>query len=278
MKTILSGFGFFAGASYPFRLLGVFKSNSHLLFYIIIPILLNIIIGIILYLGLMFVGWEISQSIMENLITRLDAIIANLPSWLKGLEYILVMATFLVRFILGIILFILTGFILVQLGVILGAPWYSQLSEKLEKSRIGKVEVVEVGIVRDIWRAILFEFKKIGLIIIISLPLFLLNFIPVLGTLLSTIGGITLTSTIICLDFFDAILERRRLKFREKLRIIRKSLPGSAGFALVCMLLVSIPLLNLVTIPFCVGGGTLFICDRVLPEKSSYSRSQKSEV
>ncbi len=266
MKTIFSGFGFFSGATYPFRLLGIFKSHPRLLSYIIVPILVNIVLGIVLYLGLLFFGWQISQAIMENLITRLDAVLANLPGWLEGLDYILIGIIFILRFLLGIILLILTGFLLVQFGGILGAPWYGQLSEKLEKLRTGTVDIVDVGIIRDIWRAILFEFKKLGLIIVMALPLFLLNFIPVVGTLLSTIGGVTLTATIICLDFFDATLERRRLKFRQKLGIIGKSLPGSAGFALVCLLLISIPLVNLLTIPFCVGGGTLFVCDRVLPK------------
>ncbi|ACK65196.1 protein of unknown function DUF540 [Rippkaea orientalis PCC 8801] len=264
MKTILSGFGFFSGVTYPFRLLGVFKSHPHLLSYLIVPIIINIILGLIIDLSLGFLGWEISQTLMENLMTRLDGILANFPSWLGGLDYLVIGLVFLVRFLLGIILLIITGFILVQFGVILGAPWYGKLSEQLEKLRTGTVEIVEVGFIRDIFRAILFEFKKIGLVIMMSLPLLLVNFIPVVGTLLATIGGITLTSTIICLDFFDATLERRRLKFREKLGIICKSLPGSAGFALICLFLVSVPLLNLLTIPFCVGGGTLFVCDRVL--------------
>lgn len=264
MKRVISGFGFFSGATYPFRLLEVFRTHPHLLLHIIVPILVNVILGVVLYIGLLFFGWQISQAVMVNLITHLDVVLAGLPSWFGPLNDFVFGLVFLFRFLLGIILLILTGFILVQFGVILGAPWYGKLSEKLEELRTGTVDIIEIGLIADIWRVILFEFKKFTLIILMVLPLFLLNFIPVVGTLLSAVGGITVTATITCLDFFDVILERRRLQFRQKLGIVWKSLPESAGFALVCLLLISVPLINLLTIPVCIGGGTLFVCDRVL--------------
>ena len=167
---------------------------------------------------------------------------------------------------LTIILLIATGFILTQFGVLLGAPWYGQLSEQLEKIRTGKVEIIEVSIVRDIGRAILYELKKLVLIAMVGIPLIIINFFPGIGTIVSTIGSFTLTATIVCLDFLDSSLERRRLKFRNKLAIVFRSLPASGSFALVCVVLISIPLINLVTIPLCVASGTLFVCDRVLPK------------
>ena len=66
-----------------------------------------------------------------------------------------------------------------------------------------------------------------------------------------------------CLDFFDAPLERRRLSFGQKVRVVRRTLPASAGFGLVCFALAGIPLLNLLVIPVCVAAGTLFYCDRI---------------
>jgi CysZ protein len=93
----------------------------------------------------------------------------------------------------------------------------------------------------------------------------LFGLIPGFGTLISSIGGIVVTATIVCLDFLDAPLERRRLRFRQKLGIIARCLPTSATFGLVCLVLVSVPLVNLVAIPICVAAGTLFVCDQVLP-------------
>jgi CysZ protein len=77
--------------------------------------------------------------------------------------------------------------------------------------------------------------------------------------------GVSTTVTLTCLDFLDPPLERRRLGFRQKLGIIAKSLPQSAGFGLASLLWGSIPLVNLITIPLCVVAGTLFFCEEIHP-------------
>ncbi len=264
MLKIITGFGFFSGMSYPFRLLGLFKSNPGLLSYIIVPIVVNIVVGIFLYLALFLFGWEITELLTNTMLKRLDLVLADLPSWLNSLDYLIIVLGWLIRIVLSIFLLILTGFILVQFGVLLAAPWYGSLSEKIEKIRTDKVEIIELGMIRDIWRAILFELKKIVLMLACGILIFFLSFIPVFGAIISTIGGLTVTGNLICLDFFDGALERRRLKFRKKVALVWQTFPASAGFALICLLLISIPFINLITIPFCVGSGTLFVCDRIL--------------
>jgi CysZ protein len=265
MRKALGGFGLLAGATYPFRALAVFQRNPWLLGYMAVPIVVNFVVGIVLYVGLLFFGWESVEGLLINLSNWLETLIAKLPAWLSFLEYLIIGLGFLLHFLLVVGLLLLVGFLLVQFGVLLGAPWYGKLSEQLEKLRTSQLQIVEVGIVRDISRAILFELKKLVLIVGIGLPLLLLNFAPGIGTVMAAVGGITLAAMIVCIDFLDAPLERRRLRFREKLGIVTRSLPASASFSLVCLGLVSIPLLNLFTIPLCVASGTLFFCDRIYP-------------
>jgi CysZ protein len=266
MKRILGGFGTLAGAIYPLKALITFKRNRQLWKYVVIPICLNLVIAIALYSGLLFFGWQIVDNVQTDVTVWLNRLIENLPQWMSVLQYFVASIVFVLRLILIIVLLIATGFILTQFGVLVGAPWYGQLSEQLEKIRTGKVEIIELNIISDLGRAILFELKKLLLIVLISIPLILFNFLPGMGTLASTIGSIALTITIVCLDFLDSPLERRRLHFRKKLGIVFKSLPATASFGLVCLGLISIPLLNLFTIPLCVASGTLFVCDRVLPK------------
>ncbi len=266
MRQALGGFGLLAGATYPFRSLAVFRRAPHLWKYIIVPILVNVVVGIALYAGLLFFGWESVEGLLTNLSNWLEKLIVNLPAWLGFLKYLIIGIGFLLRSLLVVGLLLLTGFLLVQFGVLLGAPWYGQLSEQLEKVQTGQLQIVEVGIVRDISRAILFELKKLVLAVGVGLLLLLLNLVPGIGTLMASIGGVTLAAMIVCVDFLDAPLERRRLRFREKLGLIFQSLPASASFSLVCLGLISIPLLNLVTIPICVASGTLFFCDRINPK------------
>ncbi len=269
IRQALGGFGLLAGTTYPFRALAVFRRKPYLWRYTIIPILLNFVLGIFLYGGLLFFGWQTVQNLTISLSNWLDDLIANLPAWLGVLEYLIIGLGFLLRLLLAVVLLFLSGFILTQFGVLLGAPWYGQLSEQLEEICTGQLHSIEVGIVRDLWRAVLFELKKLVLAAIAGVVLLLLNLVPGIGTIASMVGGLTLTATIVCLDFLDPPLERRRLRFREKLAIVFRSLPASASFSLVCLGLISIPFLNLLTIPLCVASGTLFFCDRVLPKQLS---------
>ena len=262
MTKILGGFGTLNGATYPFRALSTFIQNPRLIRYIVIPILVNIVVAIALYSGLLYFGWQIVDSIQGDVTTWLNQLIASLPQWLGFLSYAASGLIVILRFVLVIVLLIATGFLLTQFGVLLGAPWYGQLSEQLEKHRTGKVELIELNIVSDLGRAVLYELKKVVLIALIGIPLLLINFFPGVGTVISSIGSLILTTTIVCLDFLDSCLERRRLKFRQKLKTVFKTLPASGSFGLVCLALISIPFVNLVTIPLCVASGTLFICDR----------------
>ena len=262
IKKILGGFGTLDGATYPFKALMVFIKNPGLIQYIAIPIAVNIVLAIALYSGLLYFGWQIVDGVQGDLTVWLDRIVADLPQWLGFLTYFVSGLIVVVRFLLIVILLVATGFLLTQFGVLLGAPWYGQLSEKLEKLRTGRVEIIELNIVSDLGRAILYELKKLVLIALVGTLLLLINLFPGVGTAVSSIGSFILTIIIVCLDFLDSCLERRRLKFRRKLGVVFKTLPASGSFGLVCLGLISIPLLNLITIPLCVASGTLFICDR----------------
>lgn len=261
--------GFISGATYPFRTLSLLYNRPQLRGYVVIPLLVNIIVGILLYVGLLFPGLNGIESLTLILDNQIDNWVANLPTWLSYLDVIAIFIGWVLRVVLVLTLLLIIGFILLQFGVILGSPWYGQLSEKLEEIKTGKPAVIPpgslIGIFQDIWRAILFELKKLMIQLGIGIPLLLLNFLPGFGTLIFTIGEIALMATIVCLDFIDSPLERRRLKFREKLKMICLGLPASASFALVCLGLITIPFVNLLAIPICVASGTLFFCDRLWP-------------
>ena len=240
---------FISGALYPLYAVTVLARAPRLWRYVLIPMLVNILVGATLYAALLFAG-----------LGAIDGLVAGLPAWAAVLGALL-------RVLLIVGLLIATGFVLVRFGVVLGSPWYTQLSAELELLRSG-ASLPEQGsglavAVRDLGRALAFECRKLLLVVAIGVLLLLLNLIPVAGQLLATVGWIALGATITCLDFFDYPLERRRLSFRAKLAVIRRSLPASAGFGLVCLGLVSIPFVNLLSIPLCVAAGTLFFCDQV---------------
>lgn len=268
-NVIQAPVGLLAGATYPFRSLVLLLGTPGLWGYVLVPLLVNIAIGIGLYVGLLFPGLRGIDALVVDLDARTDALIASLPAWLSVLDFLDAALGWLLRFLLVAILLIVIGFLLVQFGVILGAPFYGQLSEQLELLRTGKIPTAEPpsmgSIIGDIGRALTHEFNKLLLMVKVGVPLLLLNFLPGVGTAIAGVGGVALAATIVCIDFLDAPLERRRLPFDEKLAAIRRSLPASATFGLVCLGMISIPLFNLLAVPLCVASGTLFFCDRILP-------------
>ncbi|MBE7384509.1 MAG: EI24 domain-containing protein [Leptolyngbya sp. SIO1E4] len=251
--------GFFAGFSYPLRAFRMLQQHPSLRSFVVAPLIINILLGIGLYSGGLWWGLKL-----------IDAWTLQLTEWIKPawLDAVVQVLSPVIEGGLLLILFVVLGVVLLQFGSILGSPFYGQLSEKLEILRTGKsasLEPMGVGaIMRDLWRAILFELKKLLLLAGIGGLLLLANLIPGVGTLVATVGGLVLAVVLLCLDMFDAPLERRRLKFRQKVGIIFRCLPASASFGLICLGLVSIPLMNLLAIPLCVSAGTLFFCDRIL--------------
>ena len=238
-----------SGATYPVRALVILARTPALWRFIAIPLVVNLVVGLTIYLALLVAGMR-----------AVDGWAAGLPAWASAFGFVL-------RAILIVGLFLGTGFVLARFGVVLGAPWYSALSERLERLRLGDAVLSGAtgvrGAVGDLLRALRYEMKKLLLVVILSVLLLTLNIVPVAGTVVAAGGALALGATVACLDFLDGPLERRRLGFREKLGVIGRALPGSASFGLVCFFLVSVPFLNLLTIPICVAAGTLFYCDRV---------------
>jgi CysZ protein len=255
------------GITYPIKAIAFLIQNPELRGFVIIPIIINFVVGNILYFTIFITGTKIIDQLINNLV---------LPTWASAGSIIL---EWIIRVIFALILLLTTGLIIVQFGIILGAPWYGMLSENIEKKRLGQLPPQEtltpISIIRDITRAILYEIKKILLAIAIGVPLFILGFIPLVGGIITTLGSIILSATIICLDFFDSPLERRKLTFRQKLSIVIKQIPASATFGIVSLFLISIPLLNLLIIPLCITAGTLFFCDRIFPEHSEIQEKQQ---
>jgi CysZ protein len=243
---------FLGGLLYPLRALSLIVRNPGLWSYILIPLLINLLLGIVLYTGLVTAGTA-----------TIDQVLAGLnPDVLPILRGLL-------QALLLIVLFVAVGFVLVRFGVLLGSPWYGKLSETLEQILIGSAPPARpltlAGISYDLWRSLGFEVKKLLLFFMLWLPLLLFNFLPGVGQLIVSGGSIALGAFIACLDFFDPPLERRRLRFRAKIAQVRQGLPASAGFGLICFGLVSVPFLNLLAIPLCITAGTLFFCEHLLP-------------
>lgn len=249
------------GATYQLQAIRLFWQNPGLLKFVVFPIMINLALGIIFYVSIVVPGWDWLSHKFELLGNTWDGWIAKLPSYLSFLKYFITMISWVVRIGLTIALFGLVGLLLAQFGTLLGSPWYGRLSEKIERLKRKQADIVEVGFVRDISRAVGFEFKKLLLIILIAVPCLILGFVPVVNTVVVPFGWTALGFLVVCLDFLDPPLERRRLKFRQKLGFIFRHLDTTLSFGSVCLTMMSIPFLNLLFVPICIASGTLLFCD-----------------
>ena len=107
------------GASYPARALAVLWRTPGLWRFVIIPIVLNVAVGIVVYVGL-----------LVPRLRAIDGLLVGLPGWAAAVAVGL-------RIVLVVGLLLATGFVLTRFGVVLGSPWYSALSGRLEAVRAG---------------------------------------------------------------------------------------------------------------------------------------------
>lgn len=246
---------FVSALSYPLRAFGLLVRTPSLWRYVVVPIGVSLLLGAALYAALLWAGFR-----------GLDGLMAQLPDWATP-------AGALIRIALLVALFIVIAYLLVRFGVILGSPWYSHLSEQIEIMRTGSAPASEVegvaGALGEIGRTLLFELRKLLLVVTCSLILLLIDLIPGPGTVIAAAGGIALGAFVACLDFLGPSLDRRRLGLRRQIGVVVRGLPGTAGLGLVCLGLVSIPFLNLLLIPVCVAAGALYHADYLRPEIGS---------
>ena len=255
------------GAFYPLRAAWMILRTPKLWGYLVAPIGVNILVSLGLYAGLLLPGLDRIDALQLRIASRAAEAIAKLPEWLHWLDVASGFIGGFLDLVLIVLLLIVTGFAIAQFGTLLGAPWYGQLAERIEIDQLGRENLPPpegpLAIVRDISRALLFEVKKIVLAIGLVVVFFVIGNVPIVGAIVAGTGGLITSTLITCLDFLDAPLERRRLRFRDKLGTVLSHLPATAGFGLVCLFAVSIPIVNLVSVPVCVTAGTLFFCDRV---------------
>lgn len=147
------------------------------------------------------------------------------------------------------------------LASILASPLLDRISQRIEDEwepshaepfALGAVvRDVAVGIAHTVLNLVVFGLLMIGIAA--------LNFLPVVGSAAAAGFGFALGATTISLESADYALSRRRLRWRQKVALVRKSRGLMMGFGAVGALLTTVPLVNIVIAPALVVGGTLVV-------------------
>jgi len=245
---------FFFGFTYPIKSISFFLKNPKLVLYSIVPIIINLIIyGTIFFLSYRWlIGYSEKITGSENI---------NAAWWQEFLHILLIIIFFLLVLIICYLAFI-------TLGNLITAPFNEKISQYTESS-ITKSEInYNVGFWKDVILNVKAEGLKIIFYLSILIPIFLLNLIPVIGSVLSTSLGILFSFFYNALDFLDYPMTRRFYTLGNKIKVIRSKKMLSIGFGCCAFLMMFLPVINIFLKPVCVTAGTaLFFEGKYIAEK-----------
>jgi CysZ protein len=235
------------GITYLPRAAHVLASNRFLWKYVAGPLALNLVVGGALTVVLVGLGWQ-----------GVDHLLAMAPDWLAAVGPVL-------RVVLAGLVLYGVGLLVGRVGVVLGAPFYAALAERIELMNMSAEDLPDRhgGILTEIGRAFLFELKKLAMVLGVGALALAANLVPVAGQFAGLVAGGGLAVLLVCLDAFDPPLERRRYRFRQKVGVVFKNLPIALGFGIPAAFLAGVPFLNLLAFPLIMAAGTLIYCERL---------------
>jgi CysZ protein len=233
---------FFFGFVYPLKSMNFFLKNPKLVLYSIVPFIINIIIyGTIFILSY---KWIIDYA---NTLTGSSDLAA---SWWQGLLNVMII---IISFF---ILLIICYLAFVTLGSIITAPFNEKISRYVEEYYTNSKIQYDVGFWKDAWISIKAELLKIAFYLSILIPIFLLNLMPVIGSILSTTLGIVFSFFYNSLDFLDYPMTRKFFTLRKKIKIVMSKKMLSIGFGCSVFFIMFLPFINVLLKPVCVSAGT----------------------
>jgi CysZ protein len=117
-------------------------------------------------------------------------------------------------------------------------------------------------ILRDTVRTVGLEIVKLGVYLLIMIPLFLLStFLPVVGQVIYSIFGFVFTAIYFSIDYIDWPASRRNRSMSYRFSLVTDHFMPMFGFGTGVWVFLFIPLVNLLFMPAAVAGGTMLFLD-----------------
>ena len=225
ITPILNGIKAYTGALALISKLKLWK-------YFFIPIIISIITASLIALS--------AYGLSDNI----GRIIAQIWPWEFGKDTFTSVSTFI-----GGIVVIAIGLILYKhIIMAFSAPFMSPVSEKIEAHLTGvkNHNHRNTSFQEQLWRGIRINFRNLIKELLITIPLLLLKFIPVIN--IFSIGILVLIQAYFAgFGNMDYTLERH-FKYRESLQFVRKNRGVAIGNGLVFILFLIIPVIGVILV------------------------------
>ncbi len=148
-------------------------------------------------------------------------------------------------------------------GSILASPVYDQLTARVERLELGsREEAFALKLVAaDVLMGVTHSLMALTLYLSLACPITAMGLVPVVGQGVNLVLGPALSALFLAREVLDYSFSRRRFGFAQKVRILRRHLPMTAGLGLSTLGLLAIPGVNVLSMPLAVVGGALAYCD-----------------
>jgi len=232
---------FIYGFFYPFKSIKLFFRHPKLIGYSIVPIVINLIIyGAIFFYTYNWISGKSEDALSGNVSNQI--LFGIIQYFLKVFYFILVL--------------IICYFLFIIFGGIISAPFNEKISKYIEENIFNVKVNAELPFFKDVAASIAAELKKILFYFSIIIPLILIEFIPMIGAVITLVFGTLFSFFYNALDYLDYPLTRRMAGFREKLKIVNSKRMLSYGFGAMAFILTFIPVINVFMNPILVAAGT----------------------
>jgi CysZ protein len=204
------------------------------------------IINLVIYGSVFFItyGW-----LMGSVSGWIGADQHGASFWIEALNVVLIIVGFLLVLFVCYLLFI-------TLGNLVTAPFNEEISQRVEEIVTRGGVGHKMGFWEDAYVSIIGELEKIVFYLSILFVIFLLNFIPVIGNVTSAIIGTVFSFFYNALDFLDFPMTRKKMRFKDKLKVTRSGKLLTYGFGAAAFLMMFLPVVNVFMKPILVVAGT----------------------
>jgi len=141
--------------------------------------------------------------------------------------------------------------------MVVGQPFFEAISREVERPLGGVDGEVDVSFWRAAVRGVGEAAWMLIVTALIGIGLFLLGFVPVVGTLAAAVLGAIVGGWFLTLELTTVPFERRGLRLRDRRRVLGARRASALGFGIVVFLLFLLPGGAVVTMPAAVAGATV---------------------
>lgn len=167
-------------------------------------------------------------------------------------------------------LIIVVGFILYKhIVMALSAPFMSPVSEKIEQHLLGTHHVHrETSFGAQLWRGVRINVRNLGMELLLTIPVLLLNFIPLVGNIMAVILLFLMQAYYAGFGNMDYTLERH-FDYAKSVDFVRKHRGHAIGNGIVFMLFLFIPIIGVILVlPLSVSAATKHTVELLSPQKT----------